>query len=226
MGKTALIVGSSGLVGNELLHLLLWGMEYDKVTALVRRPLGVKHPKLEQVICNFDQLEDADNYFNVDDVFSCLGTTIKKAKTKEKMYKIDVEYTLAVATLAQKKEVKHFLYISSMNANIHSSLWYSRMKGKLEEEIKHIPFNILSIFRPSLLLGNRSEFRLGERVAEKLFHILTFLFPSSWKSRVAIEAKLVAEAMYQVAQLDNTGVLTYSSNLIEEIATHSIKNRG
>ena len=187
--KKALIAGASGLVGAELLPILLEAEEYEKVYALVRRPLHFKHPKLEAVVCNFDRLDDVQQYFEVEDVFVCLGTTIKKAKTKEAMYKVDVEYPVAIAKLAKEKGAQHYLVISSMNANPESSIWYSKMKGILEKELKGVSFSTLSIFRPSLLIGDRKEFRFGENMAVKLYQIIAFLLPSTWKSRMAIDAK-------------------------------------
>jgi uncharacterized protein YbjT (DUF2867 family) len=216
-GKTALIAGSSGLVGNELLHLLLKGQEYEKVYSIVRRPLGVEHPNLIEVVCNFDKLEEIQEYFHVDDVFSCLGTTIRNAKTKQAMYKIDVEYSLTIAKLAKEQGVKHFSIVSSMNANPKSLLWYSRMKGILEEQLQEIPLDTISIFRPSLLLGYRKEFRFGERMAGLIFHKLSFLLRDSLKSGLAIEANTVAQAMYHVAQMDKKGVSIYSAKTIENI---------
>ncbi|PLS17450.1 oxidoreductase [Bacillus sp. M6-12] len=217
-GKTALIAGASGLVGNELLHLILKGQGYEKVYSIVRRPLGVEHPKLIEVVCDFDQLEEIQEYFDAEEVFCCLGTTIKKAKTKEAMYKVDVEYPLTMAKLAQKKGSNHFLLISSMNANSKSSLWYPRMKGILEEKLVAIPLDSISIFRPSLLLGNRQEFRLGEYAAAKVFQGLSYLLKDSWKSRLAVEAKTVAQAMYYAAQMDKKGVSIYSADIIEDLA--------
>ncbi|WP_428910891.1 oxidoreductase [Niallia sp. Krafla_26] len=220
-GKTALIAGASGLVGNELLHILLEQAEYERVQALVRRPLGKKHPKLVEVITDFDKLGEDQEPFKVDDVFCCLGTTIKKAKTREAMYKVDVDYPLKIAKMAQQNGATHFLLISSMNAHSNSRIPYSKMKGILEEKVKDIPFKRISIIRPSLLLGNRSEFRLGEYTASKIFRGLSFFLKDSWKSHFGIEAKTVAQAMYHIAQLDNQGITTYSASSIEDIA----KNR-
>ncbi|WP_078427784.1 NAD(P)H-binding protein [Alkalihalobacterium alkalinitrilicum] len=216
-GKSALIAGATGLVGNELLHFLLNGNEYERVIAIVRKPLEIEHPKLKEVVCNFDKLEEIESYFEVDDVFCCLGTTIKKAKSKEAMYKVDVEYPLAIAKLAKEQQVNHFLLVSSMNANPKSALWYSKIKGILEEELKKIPFEKISIFRPSLLLGNRKEFRMAENIAGKVFRGLSVLFKGPWKSRLAIEGKTVAQAMYEVAQSNSTGVKTYSAQSMEGI---------
>ncbi|MDF2536112.1 MAG: oxidoreductase [Bacillales bacterium] len=219
--KVALIAGSSGLVGNELLHIILNSKEYEKVYSLVRRPLGIEHPKLVEVICDFDNLNAIENFFNVDDVYCCLGTTIKKAKTKEAMHKIDVEYPIAIAKLAHSKGATHFLLISSMSANSKSRIWYSKMKGELEDKLQAIPFNSISILRPSLLLGNRKEFRLGEKFASNIFYGLSFVLKDSWKSQFGIEAKTVAEAMHTIAKAGIKGTTIYPSNKIAEIVSNS-----
>lgn len=216
-GKIALIAGATGLVGNELLQFLLKGNEYDKVVALVRRPLAIKHPKLMEKIIDFDKLEDYKEIFTVDDVFCCLGTTIKKAKTKEAMWKIDVDYPLAIAKLASAEGSKRFLLVSSMNADPKSPIFYSQMKGKLEEEMKQIPFESTMILRPSLLLGNRQEFRLGERAASAIFKKVPFIFAGPLKKYRAIEGKTVASAMYREAQENKPGITIYSSEQIQKI---------
>lgn len=184
---------------------------------LTRRPLNLAHPKLKEVICNFDRLDEVQEFFNVNDVFCCLGTTIKKAKTKKAMYKVDVEYPIAIAKLAIGYAAKHFLIISSMSANKNSFLWYPKMKGILEDELKSLSFETISIFRPSLLLGDRIEYRLGEKVAGKLYHWLSPLIPHSWKSRLAIEAHTVAKAMFLAAKYNKKGINIYESRAIEEI---------
>ncbi|MEH7884150.1 oxidoreductase [Bacillus sp. JJ1609] len=216
-GKTALIAGATGLVGNELLQFLLKGKEYDKVVALVRRPLAIKNPKLDEIIVDFDKLEDYRESFAVDDVFCCLGTTIKKAKTKEAMWKIDVDYPVAIAKLANSLGTRKFMLVSSMNADPNSPIFYSKMKGNLEEAIKQIPFETTSIFRPSLLLGNRQEFRLGEKAAAAIFTKVPFLFAGPLKKYRAIEGKTVASAMYKAAQENKPGITIYPSEQIQKI---------
>jgi uncharacterized protein YbjT (DUF2867 family) len=218
-GKTAIIAGATGLVGKELLQLLLQGKEYEKVIALVRRPLGVSDPKLKEVITDFSCLQDYEQYFSADDVFVCLGTTIKKAKTQEAMYQVDVEFPMAIGELAKKKGAKHYLIISSMNANSKSPIFYSRMKGELEEKIKSLSFEKLSIFRPSLLLGKRQEFRLGEELGALFSKGLRFLFFGPLRKYKSIEGKTVAKAMYNVAQENQTGTWIYSSDEIETIGS-------
>ncbi len=217
--KKALIAGATGLVGNELLHILLEAKEYETVTAIVRRPLSIKHPKLNEVIIDFDHLEEYSEQMVVDDVFCCLGTTIKKAKTKELMKKIDADYPLALARLTQKLGAKHFLLISSMNANPHSKIWYSQMKGKLEEELSTVPFQTISILRPSLLLGNRQEFRLGEKMATTIFKTVSFLFVGPLLKVKAIGGRQVAQSMYSIAQTNRQDVNIYPSDMLQRKIT-------
>jgi uncharacterized protein YbjT (DUF2867 family) len=216
-GKTALIAGATGLIGKELLKLLLNGSEYDKVVAIVRRSIEIDHPKLEERIVDFDQLDQYKEIFSVHDVFCCLGTTIKKAKTKEAMWKIDVDYPVMIARLASSQGARKFLLVSSMNADPDSPIFYPKMKGKLEEEIRRIPFETTAIFRPSLLLGERDEFRLGEKMAAAIFTKIPFLFSGPFRKYKAIEGRTVASAMYQAAQIDTAGLAIYPSEKIQEI---------
>lgn len=217
-GKTALIAGASGLIGSELLHILLKGKEYDRVVAIVRSPMYLTHPKLIEKVVDFNQLNEHIDCFKVDDVFCCLGTTIKKAKTKDAMKKIDVEYPLNIAKIAKEQGAKQYVLVSSMNANPNSTVFYSKIKGILEQELMKIPYESISIMRPSLLLGNRMEFRLGEKVAGTILRGLGFLFFGPLKKYKAVKAEDVALAMYKIAQNPNRGTTIYSSKELESIS--------
>lgn len=216
--KSALLLGASGLVGGELLTLLLDGDEYERVTILVRRPLTIQHPKLAEVIVDFNLLAEVRDKFRVDDVFSCLGTTIKKAKTREAMNRVDYEYTMSAAKLAKAMGAKKFLVISSMSAKADSPVWYSRMKGQLEADLKQLGLPALYIFQPSLLLGKRNEFRFGETFAALLSKLLPFLFVGALKKYTPIQARTVASGMYNAAHLSNSGTITYQSDRIRQLA--------
>ncbi|MGI1658708.1 MAG: NAD(P)H-binding protein [Desulfitobacterium sp.] len=215
--KTALLIGASGLVGSELLKLLLNGSEYEKVIIFVRKSLELKHPKLEEVIIEFDDLAQYKVYYDVNDVFCCLGTTIKKARTQEAFRKIDVEYPLEIARLAKEMGAEKFLVISSMGANPRSKMFYSRMKGLLEQELKQIAIGSLHIFRPSLLQGDRKEFRLGESVSAFLSKRLPFLFAGPLSRYQPIEGKTVAMGMVLAAQGEAEGVFVHESYEIEKM---------
>ncbi|QGG46437.1 oxidoreductase [Heliorestis convoluta] len=217
MSKTALIAGATGLVGQELLQILLQGTQYEKIYAIGRRPLEIEHPKLRSIVCDFEKLDQVKEYFAVQDLFICLGTTIKKAKTKEAMYRVDVDYPLTIARLALEQGARHFLIISSTNANANSFFWYPRMKGILEEELQKIPYPSMSILQPALLLGDRKEFRLGEHVASILCsRVLSKQSPL--RRKLAVEAHTVALAMCNIAQLNKKGIATYSNDQIIKIA--------
>ncbi|HBV88599.1 MAG TPA: oxidoreductase [Desulfosporosinus sp.] len=214
VGKSALLVGASGLVGGELLNCLLNGTEYSRVLIFVRKPTGLKHLKLEEHLIEFNNLPYYKEFFEVNDVFCCLGTTIKKAKSQAAFKKVDVEYPLELAKLAKEMKVEKFLVISSMGANPKSPVFYSRMKGLLEEELKMISIKSLHIFRPSLLLGDRKEFRIGESISAYLTKGISFIFIGPLKKYKPIDAKRVAKGMYKAAQSRSEGIFTYLSNEI------------
>ncbi|MDR4886830.1 oxidoreductase [Fredinandcohnia sp. QZ13] len=216
-GKTALIAGATGLIGNELLRLLLQASEYKEVYALVRRPLEIHHSKLIEVVVEFDRLDEYKQYFAGEDVFVCLGTTIRKAKTQEAMYRIDVNYPVEIGRIAKESGAKHYLVVSAMNADIHSKIFYPRMKGELEEKVQKLGFEKLSIFRPSLLLGDRDDFRLGEELAAVLMKGLKFLFVGPLRKYRAVEGKTVANAMYKVALEKEQGKILFTSEEIQTI---------
>lgn len=217
-GKSALLVGASGLVGGELLRLLLHDEEYNKVIVLGRRSLNLKHPKLDEIIVDFEHLDQYKESIRVDEVFCCLGTTIKKAKSKEAFKKVDVDYVLGLARIAKEMKVEKFLIVSSMGANQQSAIFYSKMKGLVEESLKEIGFNSLHIFRPSLLLGQRKEVRSGEIAAAFLSKGLSFLLVGRLRKYKPIQAKVVAKGMYNAAQSTNGGYHTYMSDEISDIS--------
>jgi uncharacterized protein YbjT (DUF2867 family) len=215
--KTALIVGASGLVGNELVRILLEANDYEKIKIFTRNRLTLEHPKLEQMVVDFDQLDQYKEYLNVNDIFCCLGTTIKKAGTQESFKRVDYEYPLEVARLARDCGIDKFLIITAMGANINSKIFYNRVKGEVEEELTKIKFPSLIILRPSLLLGNRKEFRLGERIASVLSPLYSFALTGSLRKYKPIQAKDVAMAMYVSAQRKNLG-----KRIIQSVEIHDL----
>ncbi len=204
-------------MGNELLKLLLFGEVYSRVTALVRSPLIVNHPKLDEKIVDFDYLAEYRESFAVNDVFCCIGTTIKKAKSKETFKKVDVEYPIELARLSMEKKAEKFLIITSIGADANSLIFYSKIKGLLEEQLKCIGLNSLQLFRPSLLLGDRKEHRFSEDIGAKIFRGLSFLFTGPLSKFAPIEAKTVALAMYKAAQYSVKGVHVYNSDKIKKL---------
>lgn len=205
--KTALIAGSTGLVGRELLLLLLEDHSYEKVIALVRKKNDYHHHKLEQVETDFNEPEKLRSWFkNVDDVFCCLGSTMKKAGSKEAFRKVDFEYPVALAQLAEKEGCSGFYCISAMGADPKSRVFYNKVKGQLEEKISKLKIPSLVFFRPSLLLGYREEVRTGERIAIAVFQALAFIFWGPLKNMKGIPAAKVATAMINSARHKKQGV--------------------
>lgn len=218
MAKTALVLGASGLVGSHCLQLLLDNAAYDKIIVWLRKPLPVQHAKLQQEIINFDQLSPyADKLKYVQEIFCCLGTTIKKAGSPETFYKVDFTYPHEIAKLAAQNGVQQFLIVTALGANSRSSIFYNRVKGEIETALGKLSLPGLQIFRPSLLLGERQEFRLGERIGAIVFTALSFAFFGRLRRYRAIEASVVAEAMIRIAQKNLTGVNIFESEKIQAL---------
>ncbi len=219
MPRTALILGATGLVGGELLALLLADPEYRQVTVLVRRNLPQTHPKLAQRVVDFKDLARGADAFLVDDVFCCLGTTIKKAGSQEAFRVVDYAYPLESAKLAVRQGAGQYLIITALGANARSSVFYNRVKGEVEEAISKLPIKSLHIFRPSLLLGNRQESRPGEKIAIAVMKPLGFLLAGPLKKYRGIEARTVAQAMLRTAKRNLPGRHAYDSDVIREFGS-------
>lgn len=205
MKKTAIILGSTGLVGSYLMDLLLSGDEYELVISFVRKATGLSHPKLKEYVIDFDKSEYYKELIKGDDLFCCLGTTIKKAGSQEAFSKVDLIYPITFGNLAKENGLKKYLLISSIGANAKSSAFYLNVKGQCEEQLKKIGLPSVFIFRPSLLLGKRQEFRLGEIFAQYLMKIFSFLMIGRFRKYKPIQSYYVAEAMYNAAQLNDKG---------------------
>lgn len=207
MGKSALLVGATGLIGSQLLDLLLSDKQYDRVLAVTRKPLEKSNSRLINVVVDFDKL-DKESGLKADDVFCCLGTTIKKVKTQEAFRKVDYEYPLQVARLTHENGARHFSLVSALGANAKSSIFYNRVKGETEDAISHLNFRSLHIFRPSLLLGSRSESRSGEDAAKTFYKIFGFLIPKKYKG---IDSLKIAKAMLAYARNEEPGIFFHES---------------
>lgn len=173
MGKTALVIGASGLVGQQLVKQLLNHSEFEKVKIFVRRKSGISHQKLEEMVIDFDQPESWATLVTGDVLFSTLGTTIKTAKTKENQYRVDFTYQHEFAKAAMQNDVPVYILVSSMGANAQSTVFYSRMKGELDEAVSKLKFRKTIVFRPSILDGNRQEKRAGEKIGLVISRFLT-----------------------------------------------------
>ncbi len=192
--KTAIVIGATGLVGSYITLKLLDDSRYSKVKVFVRNSLEVKHPKLEEHIVDFEKLDLWKDEIKGDELYSALGTTIKKAGSKNAQYKIDFTYQYETAKAAAKNGVKSYMLISSAGANYKSSNFYLRMKGNLDEKVQLLNFKKIRIFRPSILVGLRSEKRVGESIGIKIAGLITRIIPAL-KRYKPIKASSVAEAM-------------------------------
>ncbi len=221
--KTALIAGATGLTGSALLKLLLESDKYHKIKVLSRKPVKHQHPKIEQLLIDFDKLSDYTNFLKADDVYCCLGTTIKKVKTKKAFKKVDYYYPLELAKLTKAEGVKNFVVVSSVGANEKSLFFYTKVKGALEKALKALGYKRLHIFRPSLLLGKREDFRFGEYMGSLIFKMMKPFFIGPFKKYRGIRAEFVAQAMYYAAQDNATGIFEYHSHDIWNICQNAKK---
>jgi uncharacterized protein YbjT (DUF2867 family) len=178
--KTAIVLGATGLIGKKVTEYLLKNDSYSTVIILVRKPLNINHHKLKQHIFNYDAIDNT--LLKGDDLFCCLGTTIKTAGSKEAFRKVDLDYVVNVAKASKVNGINHFAVISAMGANKNSTVFYNQIKGEMEESIKAVGFNSTYIIRPSLLLGDRKEFRFGELIGKFFMITLSFLIPKKYRA--------------------------------------------
>ena len=214
MRKTALLAGATGLIGSQLLPLLLESERYTKVIVVGRKALPMTHPKLTQVVTDFEKLHDVRLQLIADDVFCCLGTTMKQAGSKEAFYKVDFLYVVTLAALTAGNFAAQFMVISSLGADPEARVYYSRVKGEMEEAVRQVPFRAIHIFRPSLLLGERAQLRLGERVGAVVLRVLTPLLRGTLQKYRPVTGAAVAAAMLRAAEDDGGGVRVHLSDEI------------
>jgi uncharacterized protein YbjT (DUF2867 family) len=192
--KNAIVIGATGLTGFQLTKKLIEDGDFIKVKVLTRRKTGLQSKKLEEVLVDFDNLEKYSDFIKGDVLFSCLGTTIKKAGSKEVQYKVDYTYQYNVAKVARDNEVGTYVLVSSSGANSKSSIFYSKIKGKLEDKVKDLSFERCFVFQPSVLMGERNEKRRGEVFAAKIVNFFAKIFPFVRKYR-GIDTSILAQSM-------------------------------
>lgn len=196
MGKTAVIAGSTGLIGQELIKLLSEDNQYDKILALTRKAKASDLPKVEYVVVDFDRLPLYQEEIKGDDAFCVLGTTRQKAGSKEAFYKVDYTYVWEFGRIMAQNEAQSFTLVSSMGADKDSFFYYSEVKGKIEGAISQLDFEKITIVRPSLLLGDREEERFGEGIAQTFSKLFSPIIPAKYDG---IEVSQVAKAMIKAA---------------------------
>lgn len=210
--KTAVVIGASGLVGSLLTKQLLQSSHYGKVVLLNRKASGLSHAKLQEKQIDFDAPDLTD--VQADDVYCAIGTTLKKAGSKEAQYKIDCLYPARLAGLLLKQGATRFLLVSSIGANAQSGNFYLRTKGELEQQLMALKFPSLVIVRPSFILGDREEFRAGEKIGIVLMKVFSPLLLGGLKKYRGVEATAIAACLIQQAVSGQNGTLILESNQI------------
>ena len=214
--KTALLAGATGLVGSELLQKIINEPAYNKIHILVRKAIESDSDKVVQHIVDFNELDKFEINDSIDHVFCTLGTTIKKAKTKENFRKVDYDYIYELGKKAKQWNTEKFLVVSSLGANAKSPIFYNRVKGEIENTLSELKLNQLFIFRPSLLMGNRKEHRTGEKSAIAVYKIINPLFIGPLKKYKGIQASQVAQGMLQTALNNKEQFKIFESDEIQK----------
>jgi uncharacterized protein YbjT (DUF2867 family) len=218
----AVLAGASGLVGGHLLRLLLAEPAYREVTALVRRPVSAAHPKLVQRVVDFSQLTK-ENVAGADKVFSALGTTSAKAGSQEQQRLVDYEYPLELGRVCLAAGARQYLLVSAADASATSRVFYSRLKGELERDLTKLGYPALTIARPSLILGERTEKRALERLSQAVMPwAVDPLLRGGWRRYHSIAAETIARALVQRSQADFAGVEILEYDGLMAAAGHTV----
>ena len=212
--KKAIVIGATGMVGTQLIKLLLQSEIYSEIISFVRRPSDVSHPKLNELIVDFDKPEKWSELVVGDVLFSTMGTTIAKAKNKDSQFNVDYNYQYWIANYAAKNGVPNYVLISSAGANSKSNTFYMKMKGQLEDTVKTLPFKVISILQPGQLAGDRKEKRLGEKIGLSVMYGLNKL--GLFERYTPIQAIEVAKAMINAAKKLQSA--TYTLDKVFELA--------
>jgi len=208
--KVALLAGATGLVGTTLLDILLESDDFSRVVAVTRRPLAREHPRLANRTVQFDKLASQFAGFSCHSVFCCLGTTIRAAGSEEGFRKVDVDYVLALARVAQAAQAQRFIVLSSVGADAHSKNFYLRTKGEMEEALVKMNLTALDILQPSVLLGWRGELRPLELAATLLMPLVNPLLVGTYAIYRGIPVRTLALAMLGASRSARRGVNRYS----------------
>ena len=216
--KTALLFGSSGLVGGHLLNQLIKDINYSKIRLFVRSVPENSDPKVEIIKTDFSNLQNHKEDIKGDDCFVCIGTTKKNAPDKDEYKRVELDIPKEIAKIAKSNLVNSFIFVSALYANPKSSGEYIRFKGQVEEELKELNFPKLGIMRPSFLIGNRKEKRASETIGIFVFRLLSPLLLGPLKKMKPIHSEIVARAMIAVIQNDIQQTI-FESNEISEISS-------
>ncbi len=213
--KSVLLFGASGLVGSELLKQLLVDLTVLNITVFSRKPLTIENEKVRVVITDFSNLNSLAHYFTGCTVlYCCLGTTLRKAGSKEAFRAVDYDMVLTIASIASQQNVKKFIAISSLGADAGSSNFYLRTKGEMERDVSMLKFQKIAFLRPSFLLGDRNEFRLGEKAMIAGMVLLKPFFRGRLVKYKPIESAAVAKAMINISNSLNNNRVYESGELL------------
>ena len=216
--KTALVFGSSGLVGGHLLNQLIENDNYNKIKIFVRSEPKNHNPKIEIIKTDFNNLENHKEDIKGDDCFFCIGTTKQNSPDKNEYRRVELDIPKKIAQIAKSNSVNSFVFVSSGYADPKSSGDYLKFKGEVEEELKRLNFPKLGIMRPSFLLGDRKEKRVGEKIGIFVFKLLSPLFLGPLKKMKPIHSETVAKAMIKITN-ENLRKTIFESNEIVEITS-------
>jgi len=214
--KTALLFGSTGLVGGHVLNYLIQNPNYSKIKLFVRSFTEINDPKIEIIQTDFNNLNKYTEDIKGDECFFCIGTTKKKSPDKNEYQKIELDIPKKIAQIAKSNLVKSFFFVSSGYANPKSSGEYLKFKGLVEEEIKNLNFDKIGIMRPSFLLGERQEERFGEKFGIIIFKLLTPILIGPFRKMRPIQSEIVAKAMIKLAN-ENIDRCVFESNEISDL---------
>jgi len=199
MGKTAIVLGATGLTGSILLQKLLINKRYNSIKVFTRKPTGIKHPKIIEIECDLLKLEESKNDFAGDEVYCCIGTTSKKTPDKKIYKQIDFGIPVSAAKLCKENKISKLLIISSIGANAKSSVFYSKTKGEMEQAVLALKISNTYILQPSFIVGDRKEKRTGEKFGIVLSKLVQPLLIGPAKKYRAINADTIANAMIYLA---------------------------
>lgn len=208
-GRSVLVVGATGLVGAEVVRQLAADETAARVVVAVRRIPDGLPKRVEAHAIDFDRLEDHESLFAVDQIICALGTTIRQAGSQAAFRKVDFEYPLTIARLGLKNGARHFLLVSALGANAESGIFYNRVKGELEDQLRSLGYRAVTIARPSLLIGSRKEFRLLERIGAVIGEVV----PGRFRP---VRAEAVARSLVTAARIDAPGLHIIESEEIRE----------
>ena len=218
MSSKAIIIGGSGLIGNEVLQQLCASKHYNEIISITRRPLGIYDKKIREIVVHVDHLDSIEKEIDGDVIFSCLGTTRSKTPDSNEYQKIEKDYTLTIAKIGLRNQVRQFHYVSSLGANKSAKNAYLKLKGEVEDQLERLPFSAMHIYQPSYLTGQRSENRIDDQIMNPLMRLVDPLLFGSLAKYKSIPATFVAWAMINQSLKNNNGTFIYPSNIIRQLA--------